>query len=79
VHELTGIISEVVIAHGRAADCLAALIEEDQDISILILATSTAKDGPVHLVSLLAGPGAYAIPVAIAPGGLSGEAIDALA
>ena len=79
VNELTGIISEVVIEHGRPAEVLIDLIKQDRDISILILAAATAKDGPGPLVSMLAGPGAYAIPVTIVPGGLSGEAIDALA
>jgi nucleotide-binding universal stress UspA family protein len=79
INELTGIISEAVIVHGRTTDCLLALIKEDKDISILILAAGTAKEGPGPLVSMVVGPGAYAIPVTIVPGGLSGEAIDALA
>ena len=79
INELAGLIPELVIAHGRPADCLLALIKEDKDISILVLAASTAKEGPGPLVSLFASAGAPAIPVTIVPGGLSEETVDALA
>lgn len=79
VQELAGITPELVIAHGRAADCLLDLINSDRDISILVLAAGTAKEGPGPLVSLFAGPGLQTIPVTIVPGGLGDEAIDALA
>ena len=56
------------------------LIKRDSDISILVLAASTAKEGPGPLVSLFAGrPGAHPIPVTIVPGALSDADIDALA
>jgi len=79
VNELAGVIPELVISHGRPADCLLALIKQDKDISILVLAASAAKEGPGPLVSLFATAGAPAIPVTIVPGGLSDETIDALA
>ena len=79
VNELAGIISEVVIEHGRKTDCLLDLIKRDKDISILVLAASTAKEGPGPLVALFAGTSAQTIPVTIVPGGLSDEVIDALA
>lgn len=79
VNELAGLVPELVISHGRPADCLVELIKSDPDISILVLASSTAKEGPGPLVSLFAGPGTHAIPVTIVPGSLSEEAIDALA
>lgn len=79
VNELSGILSELVISHGRATECLLDLIRRDRDISILVLAASTAKEGPGPLVSLFAGPGQHPIPVTIVPGGLSDEEIDALA
>jgi len=79
VNELAGIISELVIEHGRKTDCLLDLIKRDKDISILVLAASTAKEGPGPLVALFAGTSAQTIPLTIVPGGLSDEAIDALA
>jgi len=79
VNELTEIIPELVIEHGRRTDCLLDLIKRDKDISILVLAASTAKEGPGPLVALFAGTSAQTIPVTIVPGGLSDDSIDALA
>jgi nucleotide-binding universal stress UspA family protein len=81
VNELSGIIPEVIIGYGRAADCLADLVKNDRDISILVLAAGTAKEGPGPLVSSFAGQaaGTHPIPVTIVPGSLSDEAIDLLA
>jgi len=79
INELAGLIPELVIVHGRPADCLMELIKNDRDISILVLAASTAKEGPGPLVSMFAGPGTHAIPVTIVPGGLSEDEVDALA
>lgn len=79
VNDLTGIVPELVIEHGRPSDCLIELIKRDKDISILVLAASTAKEGPGPLVSLFAGTSGQPIPVTIVPGSLSDEAIDALA
>jgi nucleotide-binding universal stress UspA family protein len=79
VNELSGIVPELIIEHGRPSDCLLALIKRDPDVSILVLAASTGKEGPGPLVSLFAGTSAQTIPVTIVPGGLSDEAIDALA
>ena len=74
-----GIIPELVIPHGRNTDCLLELSSDDKDISILVLAAGTAKEGPGPLVSLFAGTSAQTIPVTIVPGSLSDEAIDTLA
>lgn len=81
VHELSGIYPEIVIEYGRSAECLMNLVKSDRDVSILVLAAGTSKEGPGPLVSLVAGPqsGGYPIPVTIVPGGLSDEDIDALA
>jgi nucleotide-binding universal stress UspA family protein len=79
INELAGLVPELVIEHGRPADSLLALLKRDGDISILVLAASTAKEGPGPLVSMIAAPGAYAIPVTIVPGSLSDDEIDALA
>ncbi|HVU21818.1 MAG TPA: universal stress protein [Rhizomicrobium sp.] len=79
VNELSGIVPELIIEYGRPSDCVLALIKRDPDISILVLATSTGKEGPGPLVTLFAGTSAQTIPVTIVPGGLSDEAIDTLA
>ena len=66
---------------GFYGDAIVALIEEDEDIALLVLAAGTGKDGPGPLVSTLAGKvsGSFAIPIAIVPGHLSDDEIDALA
>ena len=78
VNELSGIICELVIPEGRTFDCLLKVIKEDRDISILVLAASTAKEGPGPLVGVIA-TNQYPIPVTIVPGSLTDEQIDLLA
>jgi nucleotide-binding universal stress UspA family protein len=78
VNELAGILPELVILHGRVTDCLAQLLKEDKDISILVLASGTAKEGPGPLVSMFSS-GVQAIPVTIVPGTFTDAQIDALA
>jgi len=67
--------------HGRTAECLAELVDNDPDISILVLAAGTSKEGPGPLVTGFAGQSAgnNPIPVTIVPGSLSDAEIDALA
>ncbi len=79
VNEMSGIIPELVIMEGRTAECLLKLIREDGAISILVLAASTAKEGPGPLVSMVASASQYPIPVTVVPGNLTDEAIDHLA
>ena len=78
VNDLSGILPELVILHGHPKEALIELLRSDKDISILVLASGTSKEGPGPLVSLVAG-GEYPIPVTIVPGELSDDAIDALA
>jgi nucleotide-binding universal stress UspA family protein len=76
-----GIDPERVVRVGARADEIVKLIDEDQDISFLVLAAGTGKEGPGPLVSTIAGKAAstFPIPVVIVPGSLSDEEIDALA
>ena len=76
-----GVDPEQVILIGSKATCIAKIIEEDEDISFLVLAAGSAKEGPGPLVSTLAGRAAasFPIPIVIVPGGLTDEEIDALA
>jgi len=73
--------AEKVVRVGNKADELVKLIEEDEDISLLVLAAGTSSKGPGPLVSALAGKSSasFPIPVAIVPGHLEDEEIDALA
>jgi nucleotide-binding universal stress UspA family protein len=79
VRETIGIDPETVIRHGKVTEQIHALIEEDQDIAILVLASGSAKDGPGPLVASIAGRGAaFPIPVTVIPDALSDTDIDAL-
>jgi len=79
VNELSGIMAELVIEEGHTSECLLELLHTDHDISILVLAAGTAKEGPGPLVSTFGGAGQHPIPVTIVPGGLSDSEIDGLA
>ncbi len=78
VNDLSGILPELVIPYGLVTDCLARLLKEDKDISILVLASGVGKEGPGPLVSMF-GTAVQAIPVTIVPGNFTDEQIDALA
>lgn len=78
VNELSGILPELVLPYGESAACLQKLLKEDKDISILVLASGTGKDGPGPLVSLF-GSTVQSIPVTIVPGNFTDAQIDALA
>ena len=76
-----GLEPEHVVLVGDKASALAKLIDEDEDISFLVLAAGTGKEGPGPLVSTIAGKAAstFPIPIVIVPGSLSDDEIDALA
>lgn len=71
---------ETVIREGKVAEQIHKLIDDDQDIAILILATSASKEGPGPLVQSIAGRGAaFPIPVTIIPHSLTDEDIESVA
>lgn len=77
---IAGITPERVVREGKTADEILKLIEADEDIAILVLAAGTSNEGPGPLVSSIGRTaGNYPIPVAIVPGHLTDEEIDALA
>ena len=78
VNELSGILPELVIPYGATTECVVQLLKQDNDISILVLASGTGKEGPGPLVSMF-GAAVQAIPVTIVPGNFTDEQIDALA
>jgi nucleotide-binding universal stress UspA family protein len=74
-----GITPERVVREGEKAQEILNLIDEDEDIAVLVLAAGTGKEGPGPLVANLGmTAGTYPIPVAIVPGHLSDEEIDAM-
>lgn len=76
-----GIEPQMVIREGARSEEIIALIEEDEDIAILVLAAGTGNEGPGPLVSAFAGRGAtsFPIPVTVIPGTMSDEEIEAVA
>jgi nucleotide-binding universal stress UspA family protein len=76
--KIARITPDRVIREGDTAEEIIKLIDEDADIGILVLAAGTGKEGPGPLVSNLAKTaGTFPIPVAVVPGHLSDEDIDA--
>lgn len=78
--KIAGIEPQTLHRTGQKVDEIMALIAEDEDISVLILAAGVGSDGPGPLITLIASKtGApFAIPVTIVPGNLLDEEIDAL-
>ncbi|MGB8602370.1 MAG: universal stress protein [Rhizomicrobium sp.] len=77
INEQTGIVSEIILAEGQIKKVLFDLIRTDKDISILVLAASSDKEGPGPLVGLV-GLALQPIPVTIVPGNLTDAEVDAL-
>ena len=76
---VAGITPERAVREGETAEEILNLIEEDEDIAVLVLAAGTGKDGPGPLVLTLSKmAGEYPIPVALVPGHLSDEELDAM-
>jgi nucleotide-binding universal stress UspA family protein len=69
-----------VIREGDLAEEIIKLIDEDADIGILVLAAGTGKEGPGPLVSSICkSASSFPIPVAIVPGHLGDEDLEAMA
>lgn len=76
---ISGITPERVIREGEKAQAMLQLIDDDEDISVLVLAAATGSEGPGPLVQSLAKTGGtFPIPVAIVPGHLTDEELDAM-
>jgi nucleotide-binding universal stress UspA family protein len=76
---IAGITPECVIREGEVAEEILKLIEEDEDISVLVLAAGVGTEGPGPLVSHLGmAAGAFPIPVAIVPGHLTDDELDTM-
>jgi nucleotide-binding universal stress UspA family protein len=76
---IAGITPECVIREGDVAEEILKLIEEDEDIAVLVLAAAADSEGPGPLVTNLSKTaGSFPIPIAIVPGQLSDEDLDAM-
>jgi hypothetical protein len=68
-----------VIAEGDKVAEMLKVIVEDEDIAALMLAASIGKEGPGPLVANLGkSAGTFPIPIAIVPGHLTDEELDAM-
>lgn len=77
---LGDIVCEKVVRIGATLDELLKLIDEDEDIAYLTLASGVGSDGPGPLVAMVGRASqVFRLPVVIVPGGLSDAEIDALA
>jgi nucleotide-binding universal stress UspA family protein len=74
----SGITPERVVREGDKAHEILSLIDEDEDIAVLVLAAGIDADGPGPLVDTMGRTTGFPIPVAIVPGHLSDEELDAL-
>ena len=72
---------ERAVRVGDRAATIGQMIDEDEDISFLVLACGTGSAGPGPLVTSLAGrmSAAFPVPIVLVPGDLADAAIDALA
>jgi len=76
---IAAITPERVIREGDAMEQLLAVIDEDPDIAMLVLAANPGAKGPGPLVSLLAHElGTFPVPVTIISGALSDGSVDSL-
>ena len=80
VQKRTGKMPLVYIREGILHEQLMELIEEELDISLLVLGAATGTDGPGPLVSYLVQKmaGRLRIPVTVVPGSLTDEEIEAI-
>jgi nucleotide-binding universal stress UspA family protein len=78
---IAAIEPELVMREGVTAQEIVKLVEEDEDISSLVLAAGVSTEGPGPLVTALAAKGGLGlpVPVTIVPGDLADAEIDALA
>jgi nucleotide-binding universal stress UspA family protein len=76
----TGTMPILYIREGNRAEQLVALLQEDQSISLVVLATATGSSNPGPLISfLLSHLGRRVkVPVTLVPGELNQAEIDAL-
>lgn len=71
---------ECLVREGPVAKTIHALVDEDEDISALVLAAGGDSDAPGPIINaLMRAPDAFPVPTVIVPGRLTDEQLDALA
>ena len=72
---------EQVIREGDTRNEIAELVESDEDIAVLVLASASGRGGPGPLISALVGrnSGDFSVPITVVPGHLDEAAVIALA
>ncbi|MEH2490370.1 universal stress protein [Bradyrhizobium sp. AZCC 2230] len=76
---IAAITPERLIREGAAMEQLLAVIDEDPDIAMLVLAASPGAEGPGPWVALLTHAlGTFPVPVTIISGALSDGSVDSL-
>jgi hypothetical protein len=80
VNRLTGAIPVLYVREGEVREQLFKLIDEEPQISILVLGANTGSRGPGPLVAALTGKfvGKLHIPITIVPGNLKDSEIDSI-
>ncbi len=80
VQRRTGQIPALYIREGTVREQVVDLIDEQQDISLLVLGAASGTDGPGPLISYLVEKmaGNLRVPVTIVPGDLSDAEMDAI-
>ena len=78
IHSYSDINCDYSIEHGSKLEVVKKLIDDDQSISLLILASNKKDKKPGILVETISGIG-YSIPVVVLPGNLNDDSIDKLA
>jgi len=76
----TGKIPALYILEGNTTAELIGLVDQEKNISLLVLGAATGKDGPGPLVSYFIekAAGKMRVPITVVPGNLSDEDIDAI-
>ncbi len=81
VNDISGHLPVLYVREGNPRDELIKLIDEEPQISILVLAADTGPGGPGPLVTAMTGKfiGKLRVPITIVPGNLSDEQLEAIA
>jgi nucleotide-binding universal stress UspA family protein len=73
------IVPERVIREGDPSEQIADVINQDVDITKLVLAAGVGAEGPGPIIVAIAETaGAFPIPIMLVPGGLTDAELDAL-
>lgn len=80
VQEWSGAMPILYLREGTRRDALLKLIEEEPQISILVLGANPGSGGPGPLVSALTGKmmGKLRVPITVVPGNLNEDEVDAI-